>query len=632
MTGINYQPSFRGAMHAEDMAAAATPTTAIDEQCNIDPSPLLGDGQNSGYDPPPSPSWRHPISSTRTFFVDLSSTFGPKFLSWLAIEQCLIYGGVFALVNALGLPLFKELGVNASRQQLYMALIWSPWSMKPFIGVFSDLFPIGGYNKRYIAVYSIIIGLIGCCILLGVYHSSGDPAESAKEEGSTEAHLFVNIVVLCFTLVSFEASTLDILGEGKYSELMRIHPETGSSIISFKFGWGLLGSMITTAFVGPLSDAGYWHVLFWMALVLSVAPLYPTLAGWIPEEKRSAREESGMTKLCCNDCLLFDKGSFQEKKVPFIIITLCGLCAPLTSAITTYANLAIGLIFSGVFILLLTVATYYIFPKSFFRIFLALVIFSLDWISMGSALGYYYTASEECVPGGPNFDYTYYISISGIVGSVVNFLGVILYQSTLSTWKFRTVLIFTTLLGSLASVADLIIIMRWNIAIGIPDRVFFLFGNAILERLIGIMWGVASSAIVAKIAPPGMESAVFAYTVGVSNYCSMVSQLIGSGMIQWSGMKTIGNDCNFEALPYLLVFGQILLPLCVGIPACFLIPNVLQTEHLIDWDKEAWYEGRPTEELGVSEHDVQESNEQTNDPQLETHLIESERDKSPVTE
>ena len=37
-------------------------------------------------------------------------------------------GGVFALVMALGLPLFKELGINASRQQLYMSLIMSPWA------------------------------------------------------------------------------------------------------------------------------------------------------------------------------------------------------------------------------------------------------------------------------------------------------------------------------------------------------------------------------------------------------------------------------------------------------------------------------------------------------------------------
>ena len=187
--------------------------------------------------------------------------------------------------------------------------------MKPFIGVASDLFPLGGYNKRYIAAFSILIGLLGCSILIGVYHSNS--TELAKEEGATAVQNFADVVVICFTFISFEASTLDILGEGKYSELMRVYPESGSSIISFKFGWALLGAMVTTACVGPLSDAGYFHILFWMALALSVTPLYPTIAGWIPEEKRTASEPGVINLSPCSkrECCLFDKAIFEEKRV-----------------------------------------------------------------------------------------------------------------------------------------------------------------------------------------------------------------------------------------------------------------------------------------------------------------------------
>ena len=86
-----------------------------------------------------------------------------------------------------------------------------------------------------------------------------------------------------------------------------------------------------------------------------------------------------------------------------------------------------------------------------------------------------------------------------------------------------------------------------------------------------------------------MESAVFAYTVGIGNFCTMVSGLLGSGVIKWSGMKTTGVDCNFDALPYLIVICQIVVPLCIGLPGVFLIPNHLQTEHLIDWESEDWH-------------------------------------------
>lgn len=59
---------------------------------------------------------------------------------------------------------------------------------------------------------------------------------------------------------------------------------------------------------------------------------------------------------------------------------------------------------------------------------------------------------------------------------------------------------------------DLAIVMRWNVKIGIPDKVFFLLGNAIFENLVSILQSIPFSSIYAKISPPGMESAVFAYT------------------------------------------------------------------------------------------------------------------------
>jgi hypothetical protein len=134
-----------------------------------------------------------------------------------------------------------------------------------------------------------------------------------------------------------------------------------------------------------------------------------------------------------------------------------------------------------------------------------------------------------------------------------------------------------------------IIIQRWNIKFGINDKLFFFLGNAVFESLVGILLGLPMSAIFAKISPPGMESAVFAYVVGIQNFSNMLSGLLGSGIIQWSGMVTVGDNCDFSALSQLVVLWKILIPILVGIPATFLIPNKLQTEPLIDWKAEAWY-------------------------------------------
>ena len=361
---------------------------------SIDPSPLLledygdmtRDGANGSKVSTPSsidddavitvdatpsqtrPNWRRPHVYARAYLDDLSQHFPTKFLSWLAINNCFITGGAYTLVMAMSLPLFKGLGIGASRQQLYVSMISAPWAMKPFIGVASDLFPIMGYNKRYFAFFAILVGLVGCSMLLGLSTST----DGARAEGPDAVQTLTDWIVLCFTAVSYEAATLDILGEGKYAELMHLHPESGSSIISFKFGMNLLGSIVVQSFVGPLSDMGYFHVLFWISLSFSLTPLLPTLLGWIPEAKLTS-EDAGMTSLC-GRWLLFDIGSFREKMAPFVVITLCGLAAPLLAAVTTYASLEMGLAFAAVLILAFCAATYTIFPRS-------VSVFSLSCVS-----------------------------------------------------------------------------------------------------------------------------------------------------------------------------------------------------------------------------------------------------------
>ena len=174
-------------------------------------------------------------------------------------------------------------------------------------------------------------------------------------------------------------------------------------------------------------------------------------------------------------------------------------------------------------------------------------------------------------------------------------------------------------IGSLATVVDMIIINRWNVALGIPDRVFFLLGNATFENLTNILHAIPMSALSAKLAPPGMESAVFAYSVGIGTFCFMFTNLLGSGVIGWSGMQTVGDSCNFDDLPRLLVIFQILIPLAVGIPATFFIPNVLQTEQLMDWPKERWYEDESNDEEQT--YDSEEANGETAVLQVEPLLV-----------
>ena len=66
----------------------------------------------------------------------------------------------------------------------------------------------------------------------------------------------------------------------------------------------------------------------------------------------------------CGQLIMFDNGSFQSKRVAFLVITLCGLSAPSLAFIATYSSFSSGICFAAVLIVLFCSATYFVFPKS----------------------------------------------------------------------------------------------------------------------------------------------------------------------------------------------------------------------------------------------------------------------------
>ena len=200
------------------------------------------------------------------------------------------------------------------------------------------------------------------------------------------------------------------------------------------------------------------------------------------------------------------------------------------------------------------------------------------------------------------------------MGNIVNLTAVILYQKYLSSFRLRSALMCLISAGAVAPIMDIILIKRWNHILGISDQVFFILGSAIFEHFVNIVVALPMMVIFGKLAPPNMESAVFSYAVGIATFCYMMTQIWASAIIKWSSMKTVGTNCNFDELPAIIGVCQILLPLIVGLPATLLIPNRLQTEPLIDWTKEKWYEDEKDEHITESlTHVVEEPIEEDED-------------------
>lgn len=112
-------------------------------------------------------------------------------------------GVVFSILQASMLPYFQKMGVKGVEFQLASVVAMIPWSMKGFIGVLSDVMPLGRFHKRGYLLLSAAIGVLG---LVGL-------ASKAQRSLFVASSLFA----LAFTFIA----TFDLLFEGKYSEIMR---------------------------------------------------------------------------------------------------------------------------------------------------------------------------------------------------------------------------------------------------------------------------------------------------------------------------------------------------------------------------------------------------------------------------
>lgn len=489
----------------------------------------------------------------RSYIALMRDAFTYKFLFFLFISQCLVKGIVFVIYTAGVFPMLKSMGIDAVQVQLYGALAMSPWTIKPLMGIVSDLVAIGGYHKRYWMLISIAVGITGTAIMVG---------------GFTLPVLIVAMIAL----VHFEISVCDLLVEGQYAELMREHPQTGSNIVTLAQGFQQIGFIAAMGFVGPLSDLSLFQVEHIIGLVLCCTPIIPLLLGFLPERKRERAP-----------FILLDTLRIKQQWKIVLVVIITGLSAPAMAAITALANQVLGLIFSVVVLILATLGAIFAFNQPIiWRVVLFQVLTQVSRVSFSSALDFFFTADDQCLPGGPAFSYKFYITTTGIAGGVASVFTVIIYQLLFSHWKYRNVLLFTTILSGIGGVFDFIIVNRWNLAWGIPDSVFFLIGDDVIHSCVNILNWIPSSSIIGKVCPENMESSTYAFIAGISNFGSMVAIISGALLTEWVGIVSVGGvSCNWEPLPWLILGGHIIFMLCVSIPACFLIPNVPQDADLL---------------------------------------------------
>ncbi|KAL8437632.1 hypothetical protein ACSSS7_000789 [Eimeria intestinalis] len=182
---------------------------------------------------------------------------------------------------------------------------------------------------------------------------------------------------------------------------------------------------------------------------------------------------------------------------------------------------------------------------------------------------------------------------SGIVGEIYMqpgerfraffaFVGVALFQRFVSKWTFRRAFLVTSLLQQATCVFDLIMVMRWNLAIGIPDRVWYFFSASIIEEVASMWAFMPGCVLISRLCPKNLESTMYAVVAGLQNFAQSMSKFAGNFLcFTLLGMRTLPTaegGCNFDKLPLAIGISSGVCPLFPILLTLWLIPKLLMDQ------------------------------------------------------
>jgi len=491
----------------------------------------------------------------KSFITTLEKHFGYKLLWLLFAAQFLLKGFARDFIGKAEPYIFKLYHIPAGQMQIYTGVTALPWAMKPIVGLVSDLFPIGGYNK---APYMCFTSVLGVAAFLTV--------------GFTTESLPVHLVVLCFIVIQLQVSTADLLSEAKYAEKIREKPEHGPNLMTYVwFGmqvggvFAVLGSGVAIARFGP-------RALYVIAVLPAALVLLPVALNYLQEKPLTSQQAAdvwahfasqGETVVLCGIML------FGTLTLTVVDLTVQDTAAAAAAAIIVALVVLIG------FSLLLspTIAKFNAF---------SLIQSSLTF-QLGGAAFYFFTDTPEQYPEGPHFSPFFFNSVVGVVTASVSLIGIYTYQRYMTTWKYRSIFIVTNLGFTFLCLPDLLMYSRYNLVLGIPDHAFML-GAAVAQSIVGAWQWMPQVVILANLCPKGMEATMYALLAGSHNLGNTIGSNCGALMLDWLGCTPSGVPGESDKFTNLWKASAIScsLPLITILALFWLIPDARQDESLID--------------------------------------------------
>eukprot|EP00920_Eleutheroschizon_duboscqi_P025398 GHVT01062554.1.p1 GENE.GHVT01062554.1~~GHVT01062554.1.p1 ORF type:complete len:684 (+),score=75.99 GHVT01062554.1:1052-3103(+) len=498
------------------------------------------------------------------YLTTTRQAFGSGILFLLFSNYTGIKGLALTIVTAAGPPLFKDyMKLGAEKHQQAEIIYKMPWSLKGLAGTLADSTAPLGYSKR---TYML---LTSCCGLAGAFTLALIPPET----------IGMTVACLSIFLINLQASFNDLLCEGTYTKLMAEKVETGAALTSYVWLCFSIGSLAASVWVGPALDYISFGILmipvifacFQQVLCL----LYPfPFTGW--------SKDGGLLNGAYHPYGNRLHSSAIVRHLPTFVCAGClsvlAVGGMVVGLVESQSAEVIGLVYAFFAAVCLLAFLVWFLPRRLSKPIVYLFLVRFLTPSISSQLTYWLTASPECVEDGPNFSWTFLLTMTSIISSCFSFVGVILFQKFVSKWTFRKAFWITSLLSIAAATFDLILVLRINKKVfHIPDKIWFFLSDGIVEEII-YMWAfMPSNVLISRLCPKNIESTMYSIVAGVCNFGRALSKYLGNfiavNLLDIRTVPTQEGGCNFSNLPLAVALTSIVCPLAPLVLSFWLIPN-----------------------------------------------------------
>mmetsp|Transcript_99774 Transcript_99774/g.228994 ORF Transcript_99774/g.228994 Transcript_99774/m.228994 type:complete len:656 (+) Transcript_99774:178-2145(+) len=487
------------------------------------------------------------------WYQGLEKSYGRELLIMLICAQWFLKGLVLGWLYSSIDWVFRDLGVPGPRLQIYKTVTQLPFALKPIIGLTTDTMPIMGYRRN---PYIFIVTVIAVC---GMVVLGGGKVNAVE-------------ATFCFFLIQMQVAVIDLLTEARYTEAMRDDPLRFPDLMTFVWVGIFAGLIISTASSGFIIDAyGPYAVAYFMILP-GVLVLYPTARNYMNDKCMTSAEISALREQI-----------FAQKEILWlVIITSVGAlilaCVVFFGSLTILQNYYVALV-----VLAVVSASFYLLCRP--EIGGVNVFFLLQGaclLSIEGAMFYFFTDTEEQYPEGPHFSALFYASVTGVVGAISGFVGMLLYNKYLKWWRYHPLLVVLNSLLVVANLINIMVFTRYNLVLGIPDALFVL-GSTMFHWVLYMLLYMPAVVLTSQFCPKGLEATMFALIAGAWNLGWAVGQYGGSALLYLLGVQPRGapnESAQFKNL-WLAALIAALVPIISTTAAFFLLPNATQTETLL---------------------------------------------------